>query len=264
MINVFAVGDIVGKPGRRVIKAKLGEILDREKIDLVIANGENASGGSGIVPKDAEELLSLGIDVITCGDHVWAKREIVPYIHSSRRVLRPANYPEDNPGLGATLLYAKNGTPIGIIHVQGRIFMRQQIDCPFKIARKIAEDFRERARIIVIDMHAEATSEKVAFGWYMDGLVSFIFGTHTHIQTADERILPKGTAYITDIGMTGPFDSVLGRKVEKVLHRFLTQMPAHFDVASDNLWLCGAIASIDETTGLAQGIKRVAISDITI
>jgi hypothetical protein len=260
-VNVFGIGDVVGKPGKQIIKAKLPRIIKEEGIDLVIANGENISGGSGIVPKDADELLSIGIDVITCGDHVWSKKEIVPYIYSSKKVLRPANYPSESPGLGATIVETQKGILIGVIHVQGRTFMKQYIDCPFKTAKRIAENFREKTKIIVVDMHAEATSEKIALGWYLDGLVSFIFGTHTHIQTADERILPRGTAYITDIGMTGPFDSILGRKVDKVLYRFLTQMPSYFDVATDDVHLCGAIATIDTGTGIATGIKRFNISD---
>ncbi|OHB69402.1 MAG: metallophosphoesterase [Planctomycetes bacterium RBG_16_43_13] len=257
--KILAIGDIVGKPGAGIIKKHLHKFATEQHIDLVIGNAENVAGGSGITPRDADELISAGVNVITAGDHVWAKREIIPYISSSERLIRPANYPDDNPGKGYTCVEAKNGAMVGVMHIQGRVFMATPVDSPFKVAKKIADELHQKTKIVIVDMHAEATSEKIAIGWYLDGIVSFIFGTHTHIQTADERILPLGTAYITDLGMTGPYDSVIGRRTDRVLHKFVTQMPAPFDVATGDVRLCGAIATINSDTGRADEIRRVVI-----
>jgi hypothetical protein len=261
-LRVLAIGDIVGRPGREIISRCLSNLVQRHGIDFVIANAENASGGSGITPKEADELFKQGIDVLTAGDHVWAKKDIVPYIHRQIRLLRPANYPQEAPGRGASMFVTSRGISVGVIHVQGRIYMGTPADCPFKTARRWAEEFRKSTSVILLDMHAEATSEKIAIGWYMDGVTSFVFGTHTHVQTADERILPHGTAYITDIGMTGPYDSIIGRRIDRVLHKFITQMPSHFEVATNNVWLCGAMVTIQVETGQAIEIKRIALPSL--
>jgi metallophosphoesterase (TIGR00282 family) len=261
MIRILAIGDIVGSPGRRVIKALLPGLRRDRSIDFVVGNGENVSGGSGLRPEEAEELFKAGIDVITGGDHVWDKRELIPYIERCDRVLRPANYPAEQPGRGFGVYPVRDGLRIGVVHVQGRVFMNTPADCPYKTCDRAIESMRPQTPVIVVDFHGEATSEKIAAGWHLDGRVSFIFGTHTHIQTADERVLPKGTAYITDVGMTGPYDSVIGRKKEAVLSRFLTQIPARFEVADGDNRLCLALAEIDEKTGRAAKIERIVLTE---
>ncbi len=258
-MRILAIGDVVGKPGRRIVREQLPEYCRRELVDCVVANGENISGGSGILPSEADELFKSGIDVITTGDHVWSKKDIVPYMDRTKNLIRPANYPLDQPGRGATVVETPGGTKVAVLQLQGRIFMNTPADCPFAAARRVLEEVRSKAPVIVLDMHGEATSEKIAMGWWLDGQVSFIFGTHTHIQTADERVLPKGTAYITDVGMTGPYESVIGRRIDRVLHRFTTGMPAHFDVANGDVRLCGALATVDPQTGRAMEIRRVVI-----
>lgn len=260
MLNVLVIGDIVGRPGREIVSRQLGDLRKKEDISFVVANGENASGGSGITPKEAEELFGAGVDVITCGDHVWSKREVIPYITSEPRLLRPANYPPSNPGSGHGIFRTGEGHKIGVIHLAGRVFMNQHSSCPFEVGKNILDKMLEETKIIIVDIHAEATSEKIALGWYLDGLVSFVFGTHTHVPTADERILPKGTAYITDVGMTGPYESVLGRKVDRVLYKFLTQMPSQFDVAENDVRLYCAISSIYYDSGKANSIKRLVVT----
>jgi len=222
-----------------------------------VVNAENAAGGAGITPPVARDLFLAGVDCLMSGDHIWDKKEILEVIDRDERILRPCNYPDGIPGRGATVLRAENGIPVGVINTIGRVFMREQFDCPFKMTKHWAEELREKTPIVIVDMHAEATSEKIALGWYLDGAVSAIFGTHTHIQTADERILQKGTGYLTDVGMTGSYDSVLGREVEQVLKRFLTQMPTRFEVATKNIQLWGAIFDIDETTGRTRSIQRI-------
>ncbi len=260
-VRLLAVGDVVGKPGRTIIRDRLKEFCAREQVDGVVANGENLTGGSGLMPSEADELFQSGVSVITGGDHVWAKKEIIPYIDRTPRLLRPANYPHEQPGRGHTLFETAGGVKVGVIHVQGRVFMNTHADCPFQTARRLVHELRAATQVIVVDMHCEATSEKVAMGWWLDGLASFVFGTHTHIQTADERVLPQGTAYITDCGMTGPYESVIGRRVDRVLHRFTTGMPAHFEVATGDVRLCGALATIDSDTGRALEIRRVVIHE---
>ncbi|MFH1867843.1 MAG: TIGR00282 family metallophosphoesterase [Candidatus Omnitrophota bacterium] len=257
-MRVLLIGDITGSPGRSIIKARLGEFKKKEKIDFTIANAENAAGGSGVTPPIAEELFSHGIDVLTSGDHIWKKREVLEYISGEKRLLRPANYPDNTPGFGCGLYETKKGEAVGVVNLMGRVFM-QPVECPFRKAVENIKELEGKAKVIFVDIHAEATSEKVALGWYLDGLVSSVFGTHTHVQTADEKILPKGTAYITDIGMTGPFDSVIGRKKEQVLERFLTQMPARFQMAEDDIQMHGAIVEVDPGTGKARSIKRVQL-----
>lgn len=262
-MNILFIGDIFGRPGRTIVKERLPQIVKENAIDLVIANGENAAAGFGITPPLAEELFDLGIDVMTTGNHVWDKREIIEYFqmadgnpHSpARRVLRPANFPATLPGWG---VYEgkKNGIPYAVVNLQGRVFMAASDD-PFRFMDKLLEQIK--AKIVFVDFHAEATSEKVAFGWYMDGRVTAIVGTHTHIPTADETVLPKGTAYITDVGMTGPYDSVIGVKKELVVDKFLSGMPARFEAATGDVRLCAVVVGCDDKTGRATEMKRLTL-----
>jgi metallophosphoesterase (TIGR00282 family) len=258
-MRALLIGDITGSPGRDIIDKKLKGLIKSEGIDFVIANAENAAGGSGITPMVAEELFSFGIDVLTSGDHIWKKKEIIDFLGRERRVLRPANYPANNPGFGFGVYTAKKGEKIGVINLLGRVFM-QPIECPFKKVIECIKEIEPQTKIIFVDMHAEATSEKIALGWYLDGLVSCVFGTHTHVQTADEKILPKGSAYITDLGMSGPFNSVIGRKKEQILERFLTQMPVKFEMAEEDVQMHGAIVEVDPKTARAIFIKRIQIA----
>lgn len=255
-MKILFIGDIVGAPGREAIKKLVAPLKSELGIDFVIANAENASGGSGITLKVAEELFSYGVDVLTSGDHIWKRPEIFELINREDRILRPINFPSGAPGRGAHVFKSKNGVKIGVINVNGRVFM-DALECPFKTSLAACEKIKEETKIIILDMHAEATSEKIALGWYLDGKLSAIFGTHTHIQTADEKILPKGTAYITDVGMTGPYDSVIGRKKDDVLTRFLSAIPVRFEVAGDDIQLHGALVEIDEKTGQAISISRI-------
>lgn len=255
-MKILFLGDIVGSPGRNVIKRLLDDYRRMEDIDVVIANGENAAGGSGLTPKITDELLAAGIDVITTGDHVWKKKDIYPYLATTNKLVRPANYPEGAPGEGSTVFETKRGAKIAVINLIGRVFM-DALDCPFVAVKKELLKVKKETNIILVDLHAEATSEKIAMGWYLDGKVSAVVGTHTHVQTADEKILPKGTAYITDTGMTGPFTSVIGREVEPVLERFITQRPTRFNVATEGLEMHGVLIEVDEGTGKATSIKRV-------
>lgn len=263
-MRILFIGDIFGRPGRTIVKDRLSEIVRDRKIDLVIANGENAAAGFGITPALAEELFELNIDVITTGNHIWDKREIIDYFQMvegnghgpARRVLRPANYPADMPGRG---IYEgiKGKTPYAVINLQGRVFMASNDD-PFRTADHLLEKIK--ARIIVVDIHAEATSEKISMGWYLDGRVTAVLGTHTHVPTADDRVLPKGTAYVTDVGMTGPYDGVIGVKKEIVVGRFLNGMPVRFEPATGDVRLCAVVIESDEDTGKARSIERLMLS----
>lgn len=257
-MRVLFIGDIFGKPGRRVAQEMLHSLLHEYRIDFCIANIENAAAGFGVTPKIADEFLNSGIDLLTSGNHVWDKHGIIPYIAEQPRLLRPHNYPKATPGTGLFLGNTACGVRIGVINLQGRVFM-QDIDCPFTVGLEAVESVRRQTPVIVVDFHAEATSEKQALGWYLDGHVSAVIGTHTHVQTADERILPHGTAFITDIGMTGPHDSVIGSIPDLSIDRFLRQMPNRLEPASGNLRLCGAVIEIDETTGFAKTIERLNI-----
>ncbi len=259
-MKVLLIGDITGSPGRNMLKNHLKQIQKDESVDFTIANAENAAGGSGITAAIAEELFSYNIDVLTSGDHIWKKKEISEFIAREMRVLRPANYPDENPGSGCAVYETKNGKKIAVINLLGRVFM-QPIDCPFKKVDECLDKVSKQTNIIFVDIHAEATSEKIALGWYLDGRVSCIYGTHTHVQTADERLLPKQSAYITDIGMTGPFDSVIGRKKEQILERFVTQMPAKFIMADADVRVNGAVVKINENTGRAESIKRIQYTE---
>jgi len=257
-LRFLIVGDIVGKPGRQVLADNLEVIKEKLNIEGVIVNGENAAGGLGIVPEVCEEILSYGVDVITTGNHIWDKKEIVDYIDYQPRLIRPLNYPSGVPGRGWVAVEGKGKKWI-VANMSGRVFM-PSLDCPFRRIEEELEDFRRITNMILLDFHAEASSEKIAMGWFLDGKVSCVFGTHTHVATADERILPQGTAYITDIGMTGAHDSVLGVKTEDILSRFLTQMPIRYRVAKDNVKLNGIVVEVDEITGRATEISRLSIS----
>ena len=263
-MRILFIGDIFGRPGRTIVKELLPGIVKEHSIDLVIANGENAAAGFGITPALAEELFELRIDVITSGNHIWDKREIIDYLqaedgnpHSpARRLLRPANYPPGMPGWG---MYQgkKKDVAYAVVNLQGRVFMAANDD-PFRVADELLKEIK--AKVVVVDIHAEATSEKMAMGWYLDGRVTLVVGTHTHVPTADERVLPGGTAYITDVGMTGPYDSIIGVKKELILDRFLTNMPSRFEAASEDVRLCAIVVDCDETSGKAREIRRVMVS----
>jgi hypothetical protein len=256
--RALLVGDVVGKAGRRALAVALPGLLKDRSIDVVLVNGENAAGGSGITPPIFEELRALGADVVTMGDHIYRKKEVVPLLKESDRILRPANLPAEAVGRGWTVLESQSGFPFAVVSLLGRTFMKPA-ECPFHAVDKILEEIGERARLIFVDLHAEATSDKIAMGWHLDGRVTAVCGTHTHVQTADERILPKGTAYLTDLGMTGPYDGVLGRKKEKILSVLLTGMPTYFDVATDDLRVSGALVTADTETGRATAIERISI-----
>lgn len=258
-VNILFIGDIVGKPGRQAVARELHRLVDRHCIDLVIANGENASGGFGITVETARELFSCGIQFFTTGNHVWDKKESFEYLNREERIVRPANYPAGAPGKGSRLVSTPGGVTVGIINLEGRIFMNN-LECPFLTADREIEKLTASTRIIFVDFHAEATSEKSALAWYLDGRVSAVVGTHTHVQTADERILTAGTAYITDAGMTGAFDSVIGVRKEEPIQKFLTQLPAKFEVAKKDIRLNGVIIGVDETSGKALSIERVNVA----
>ncbi|WP_041445355.1 TIGR00282 family metallophosphoesterase [Syntrophobotulus glycolicus] len=251
-MNVLFIGDIVGKPGREAIRKYLPELRDEYKLDCVIANAENASGGRGLTKDVAREIYQHGVDVITMGNHVWDQREIIHFIDEDNKLVRPANYPRGVPGKGF-LVCSKNKIKIGVINLAGRVFMTP-LENPFTMIISLVNKIREETPIILVDFHAEATSEKVAMGWFLDGKVSAVLGTHTHIQTADARILDNGTGYITDAGMTGPRNSVLGVKKEIIINNFLTQMPARFDVADGAVQINGVFLEIDSQTGKAKKI----------
>jgi metallophosphoesterase (TIGR00282 family) len=256
-LNLLFVGDVVGRPGRAAVRARLAELVNRHQVDFTIANGENAAGGLGLTAATAEELLDCGVDVITTGNHVWRRRELAAFIEGERRVLRPANFPPGAPGQGSDVFVTAHSGAVGVLCVVGRVFM-EPLDCPFRTADREIEALRGRTNVIVVDVHAEATSEKIALGRYLDGRVSAVIGTHTHVQTADEVTLAGGTAYITDVGMTGPAESILGVTPEPVINRFLTGMPSRFQVAEGPVILNAVVVSIDTETGTARSIVRVA------
>ncbi|MFQ5957588.1 MAG: TIGR00282 family metallophosphoesterase [Candidatus Brocadiales bacterium] len=257
-LNILVLGDIVGQPGRYIIENKLPVLIREEKIDFVVANAENAAGGSGLTSDVANRLFASGLDVITTGDHIWKKKEIIPVLEAETRILRPANYSPLAKGRGWVVVEKQLGNTIGIINLLGRVFM-PPIDCPFRTVDQILKEISKKAQIIIVDLHAEATSEKIAMGWYLDGKVSAVVGTHTHVQTADERVLPGNTAYITDLGMTGPHNSVLGRNKDHVLKHIVTQMPTRFEVAERDVRMSGVIITVDSSTGKAEGIKRLVV-----
>ena len=258
-MRLLFVGDIVGRPGRELVRRGLAALEERYQTDLVIANVENAAAGFGITREIGDQLLEWGIDVMTSGNHIWDKKEALDYIGTEPRLVRPANYPAGVPGNGSYLARTRNGLGVGVINIMGRVFMLN-IDDPFAVVVREIEALRQRTRIIFVDFHAEATSEKIAMGWHLDGRVTAVVGTHTHVQTADERVLPRGTAYLTDVGMTGPHDSIIGVDTQAALGRFLTALPARFETATGNPRLNAVIVDADETTGLATRIERLSCS----
>lgn len=261
-MRILFIGDIFGRPGRTIVRERLPALVRDRKIDLVLANGENAAAGFGITPPIVEELLGLGIEVLTTGNHVWDKKEIIDFFNRAsanaggiaRRVLRPANYPAGTPGFGLFEGTTKAGVPYAVINLQGRVFMASNDD-PFRTADSLLQKIN--AKIILVDMHAEATSEKIALGWYLDGRVSAVIGTHTHVPTADERVLPHGTAYLTDVGMTGPYDSVIGVDKQQIVQRFLNNMPVRFEPAKDDARFSAVQIDSDPATGKASAIERL-------
>ncbi len=255
-MRVLLIGDVFGKPGRRILHEKLHGLIQEHQVDFCVANVENAAGGFGITPQIAEDLLNSGIDLLSSGNHIWDKRAILPYLAEQPKLLRPHNYPVSAPGTGVFVGDSSCGVRLAVINVQGRVFM-PAIDCPFRVADAAIERVSKQTPIILVDFHGEASSEKQAFGWYVDGRVSAVFGTHTHVQTADERVLPRGTAYITDLGMTGPHDSVIGSVQDLALERFLKQIPIRLEPATGNARLCGAVVQVDESTGRGQSIQRI-------
>lgn len=264
-MKALLIGDVVGRPGRVAVERFVVPLRDELDIDVVVANCENAAGGAGITPAVADELFQAGVDVLTSGNHVWRKKEAFELLKLDHRVIRPANYPDRAPGAGSTIIDTLSGHKVGVLNIQGRVFMDPVVDCPFRTATKEVERLRLVTPMIIIDMHAEATSEKVALGWYLDGHASCIFGTHTHIPTADERVLPKGTAFLTDVGMTGPYDSVIGRRTDQILERFLSGIPHKSEVAEGNVRLHGLVVEIDAATGKATGVQRLTkVLDETI
>jgi len=260
MTNLLFIGDIVGRPGRDLLRHGLAALASHHNVDLIIANVENAAAGHGITPDIANDLFEYGVHVMTGGNHTWDKKEIFPYIAKQPRMIRPANYPEGAPGLGRYVARAENGVMVGVVNAMGRVFMTP-LDDPFRVVLEQIDLVKAAgAQIVFVDFHAEATSEKVAMGWHLDGKVAAVVGTHTHVQTADDRVLPKGTAYITDVGMTGPHDSVIGVDRLAIVHRFVSAMPQRFDTATENPRLNGVVVQADETTGRATSISRVNIS----
>lgn len=259
-MKVLFIGDIMGEPGRRAIARTLHKVVAQHAVDLVIGNGENVAGGFGITPELAHELYEMGLSVITTGNHAWDKKEILDFFPQEPRLLRPANYPDGVPGRGSIVVETPGGERLGVLQVMGRAFM-PTLDCPFQVARREVARLKTETRAIIVDMHAEATSEKMAMGHFLDGDVAAVVGTHTHVQTADEQILPKGTAYITDIGMTGPIHSVIGIKKEIAIEKFLTGMPRRFEVASGPAVLSAVLLELDGAVGKAISIQRFRIPD---
>jgi len=255
-LKILFVGDVVGRTGRNALSIRLGRLVDRHEVDLVVVNGENAAAGFGLTLDIVREFFDLGVDVITSGNHIWDKKEIFEHLDREPRLLRPANYPPGLPGRGSGVYSTSAGIPVGVVNLEGRVFMNN-LECPFRCADALIDDLRRQTPIILVDFHAEATSEKVAMGHYLNGRVSAVVGTHTHVQTADEQILSGGTAYLTDAGMTGSLDAVIGIRKELAIERFLTQLPVRFEVAKKDPVLCGVLFTIDEETGRAQAVQRI-------
>ena len=256
-LNLLCVGDIVGAPGRRVLREALPVLVPERKIDCVIVNAENASAGSGLTPQLYEKIMRSGTDLVTLGDHIYRRRDIIPTLETSDRIVRPANLPAAAPGKPFAIFTTQSGHRVAVVSLLGRMYMKPTANCPFAAIDQVLASIPKDVKIVVVDMHAEATSEKVAMGWHLDGRVSVLFGTHTHIPTADERILPKGTAYITDLGMTGPYDSVLGRAKDRVLRSIINGVSEKLDVAERDLRLCGLSVAVDTATGRAIKLERV-------
>ncbi|NPU86429.1 MAG: TIGR00282 family metallophosphoesterase [Syntrophaceae bacterium] len=257
-MKILFIGDIVGKPGRRAVRDLLPALLAERSVDFVIANCENAAAGFGVTREVVEELYGCRIDVLTSGNHVWDKREVEEFIDDYETLLRPANYPEGVPGRGSVVMPVSGGIYVGVLNLVGRVFM-PAVDCPFRTAEREIEKIKHKTPIVIVDFHAEATSEKQALSWFLDGRVTAVIGTHTHVQTADETIRPGGAAYLTDAGMTGPFDSVIGTRKEAILERFLRQLPNRFDVARGDVRLQGVLIEADESSGRALKIERISL-----
>jgi len=256
-MNILLIGDVIGKPGRHAVHQSMTRVRNDHSIDFVVANGENIASGAGIQPDSFKSLLECGVDVVTSGNHIWSKKEVREVLGKDARLLRPHNYPPGNPGSGLGVFDCK-GVPVAVLNLMGRTFMNINLDCPFRAADKALEEIQGKAKVILVDMHGEATSEKRAMGWYLDGRVSSVTGTHTHIMTADEEILPKGTAYLTDIGMSGSPNSIIGVKQPQVLSRFLTGAPSRFEVSEEMPYLFqGVVVSVDKETGKATKIERI-------
>ncbi len=260
-MRLLIIGDIVGRPGKHACSQIIPRLIGERDIACVIANGENAAAGSGLTPQMFAKLRHYGIDVCTMGDHIYKRREVLPLLESSDRIVRPANLPPEAVGQEVSVVESRSGQPVAVFSLLGRTFMNVRADCPFHAADRILRQLDSHIKTIVVDVHAEVTSEKIALGWYLDGRVTAVVGTHTHVQTADERVLPRGTAYITDLGMTGPYDSVLGRNKEAVVKSLVTGVPHPYAVASDDIRLCGVIIETDDQTGQARWIERVNIPD---
>ena len=258
-MKILFIGDVVGKPGRRAVATLVPKLREERGIDFVIANGENSAHGAGLTASTVDALFASGVEVITSGDHVWDQKEIYGVIEHEPRLVRPLNFPASAPGKGSVVVKLDDLPPVAVLNLIGRVFM-PNTDCPFRAAEAEVMRLRQQTNVIIVDLHAEATSEKIAMGRFLDGKVSAVIGTHTHVATADEQILPKGTAYISDAGMCGPHDSVLGRDVNAVLQRFLTQMPQKMEVAEGDVALCGVIVDVDENTGHARGIERIRVA----
>lgn len=256
-LTLLCIGDVVGPPGREVLREALATIVPQRGIDCVIVNAENAADGSGLTAALYQKILGYGTNLITLGDHLYRRKEIIPILESSQQIVRPANLPAAAPGREYAVYQTASGQRVAVFSLLGRLYMKPQGNCPFAAADRVLRTIPQDIKTIVVDMHAEATSEKVAMGWHLDGRVSVVFGTHTHVPTADERILPKGTGYITDVGMTGPYDSVLGRDKARVLSSMTTAVPGKLDVATDDRRMCGVIVSLDSATGRAHSIERV-------
>lgn len=257
-MKVIIIGDVVGKPGRKILCENLRRLKQEHEAEFVVANVENAAEGAGVVPRVGDELLSAGVDVMTSGNHIYDKKEVIKYIENEPRLLRPANYAPDTPGRGMWIGSTGSGTQVAVINIQGRVFMPPS-DCPFRITDRLLSELGNRAPVVIVDHHAEATSEKQAIGRYLDGRVSAVVGTHTHVQTADEQVLPGGTAYITDLGMTGPYESVIGVESQLVISRFLRGMPVRYETAAEGAQLRGVVVEIDERTGKAFKIERLDV-----
>jgi len=258
--KILMIGDVVAKAGRKLLKDHLPGLIKNHQLEFVLANAENASHGLGVTAETAQEMFQAGVDVLTSGNHIWDKKEIIEFIKNESRLLRPANYPPAAPGKGHIIISGKNGLKVGVLNLQGRVFMAPSDD-PFRIGLELAENMRRESPLVLVDMHAEATSEKQAMGWFLDGKVTAVCGSHTHVPTADERLLPNGTAYVTDIGMTGPYDSIIGMDKEAILKKYQDQMPARFEPATGNPILQAMLITADPETGRAISIKRVTIKE---
>lgn len=260
-LNLLCIGDVVGGPGRKVLARGLPYLTAQHQVHCNIVNAENTAAGSGLTPALYDKLVKCGVQLMTMGDHIYRRKEIIPVLEKSDCIVRPANLPPNAPGREVAYYQLETGHRVAVLSVLGRLFMRLQADCPFRAVDRVLAGIPKDVKIIVVDVHAEATSEKMALGWHLDGRVSVVFGTHTHVPTADERVLPKGTAYITDLGMTGPYDSVLGRDKERVLSAMITAVPAPFDVATDDERMCGIVVEVDSQTGKAHRIERVCFNE---